>query len=196
MSEEYRYRRTVEPSVEPVTIDEFKAHARIDYDDQDTVIAGLITAARTWCEEYLQRSFITTTWTLTTDDFPQNDYIHVQRANLIAVTSIQYVDTNGSTQAWSSSHYRVDAYNEPPRIQPAYGAWYPFARDISNAVTITFTAGYGATAASVPQTIKQAILMLASHWFENREPVNIGNIVSPLPMTVEALLMPERWNLR
>ena len=190
-----RYRRTVEPTIEPVTLEDFKVHARVDYDDQDAVIENQIKAARLFCEEYLQRSFITTTWALTMDAFPCHA-IELQRANLIAVSSVTYVDTNGNTQTWDAANYRVDAYSEPPRIEPAYALTWPTTRDVSNAASITFTAGYGATAASVPQSIKQAILLLAAHWFENREPVNIGNIVSPIPMTVESLLMTERWNLR
>lgn len=195
MSEHYRYRRTVEPTIEPVTLEDFKAHARVDYDDQDTVITNQITAARLYCEEYLQRSFITTTWALTMDAFPCDDEIELQRANLIAVSSITYVDTNGTTQTLSSSNYRVDAYGEPPRIEPAYGYYWPMTRNVSNAVTVTFTAGYGATAASVPQSIKQAILLLANHWYENREPVSQQSM-APIPMTIESLLATERWNLR
>lgn len=189
-----RYRRTVNPTSEPVTLEDFKAHARVDYDDQDTVINNQITAARLYCEEYLQRSFITTTWALTMEEFPCEE-IELQRANLIAVSSITYIDTAGATQTLDASHYRVDAYSEPPEIEPAWGYYWPFTREISNAVTVTFTAGYGATAASVPQTIKQAILLLAAHWFENREYVS-GQTVNTIPMTIESLLMTERWSLR
>ena len=55
-------------------------------------------------------------------------------------------------------------------------------------VTITFVAGYGATSASVPESIRQAILLLVGHWYENREAtVGVGNM-QVLPMGVKALL--------
>ena len=35
---------------EPVSLDECKAHLRIDFDDDDAYLAGCITAAREWVE--------------------------------------------------------------------------------------------------------------------------------------------------
>ncbi|EKY6155080.1 phage gp6-like head-tail connector protein [Escherichia coli] len=40
--------------------------------------------------------------------------------------------------------------------------------------------------------IKLAVLMLIGHFYENREPVNIGNIVQDIPMTLEILIDPYR----
>ncbi len=40
-----------------------------------------------------------------------------------------------------------------------------------------------------------AMKLLVAHFEANREPVNIGNIVPPLPFAVEALLSPYRWSL-
>ncbi len=44
----------------------------------------------------------------------------------------------------------------------------------------------------IPQDLKHALLFVLAHFYENREPVNIGNLVTPLPMTVEALIGPYR----
>ncbi|MGH3850697.1 MAG: head-tail connector protein [Pseudonocardiaceae bacterium] len=44
----------------------------------------------------------------------------------------------------------------------------------------------------IPQDLKHALLFVLAHFYENREPVNIGNIVNPLPLTVEALIGPYR----
>ncbi|EPL9735169.1 head-tail connector protein [Citrobacter freundii] len=40
----------------------------------------------------------------------------------------------------------------------------------------------------ISDDIKLALMLLVSHWYENREPVNIGNITSTLPFGVQALL--------
>jgi len=47
----------------------------------------------------------------------------------------------------------------------------------------------------VPENLKLAIKLLVSHWYENREPVNIGNIVNEISLTVNSLLSAEsvRW---
>jgi uncharacterized phiE125 gp8 family phage protein len=57
-------------------------------------------------------------------------------------------------------------------------------------VTVRFVAGYGATAAAVPFGLKAAIKMLVAHWYARREPVNIGNLVTPIPLTIDSLLWP------
>jgi uncharacterized phiE125 gp8 family phage protein len=50
--------------------------------------------------------------------------------------------------------------------------------------------GYGATAASVPQPLKQAIMLLAAHWNEHREPVLTGGNPTTLPFGIECLIAP------
>jgi uncharacterized phiE125 gp8 family phage protein len=40
--------------------------------------------------------------------------------------------------------------------------------------------------------IRQAVLLLVGHWYENRATVNIGNITSIIPFTVDALIAPFR----
>lgn len=40
--------------------------------------------------------------------------------------------------------------------------------------------------------LEQAELLLVGHWYANREAVNIGNITSNVPFTVEALAGPFR----
>lgn len=67
-----RYRslvRVTPPTVEPVTLAEAKAHLRIDADAEDDLIQGLIATARAWCEDYCDRTFVLTQWTMNLDSF-------------------------------------------------------------------------------------------------------------------------------
>ena len=55
-------------------------------------------------------------------------------------------------------------------------------------------AGYGA-ASTVPTSIKQAMLLLIGHWYENREAMVESKFAASLteaPYVVEALLSPHR----
>ncbi len=45
----------------------------------------------------------------------------------------------------------------------------------------------------IKDDVKLALMLLVGHWYENREPVNIGNIVSALPFGFESLLEPYRF---
>lgn len=43
-------------------------------------------------------------------------------------------------------------------------------------------------AAAVPPALKEAVLQLAAWWFENRETVNVGNIVNAVPFGVSEII--------
>ncbi len=123
--------------------------------------------------------------------------IIVPRPPLITLTpdatyttlGISYVDGNGATQTLSSALYQVDARSEPGRIVPAYGQSWPSTREQLNAVTITYRAGY-TDADAVPKRIKQAIGLLAAHWYENREAV--GTVGPEIEFSVCSLLQVDR----
>jgi len=183
---------TVEPSIEPVSLAMAKLHCKIDLNDDDTLISALITTARQWCESRLSQQFITATRKLYLDGLSHYE-ITLPYSPIQAVSSITYVDSGGTTQTWSSSLYDVDSHTRPGRIRPKWGEVWPSTRYQMNAIAITYTCGYGATAESVPAAIRQAMLLLIAHWYENREAINLGNIVSEIPLTVESLLM-SQWH--
>ena len=68
------------------------------------------------------------------------------------------------------------------------GASWPTAQDRTDAIKITYTAGFGDAASDVPRGLRHALLMTVAHWYESREPVVIGTSVSDLPMAVQALV--------
>ena len=92
---------------------------------------------------------------------------------------------------WAPANYQVDLDADPPRLEPAYGLYWPDGRSVYGGVQVTFVAGYTAPEL-VPQSILHAMRLLIGHWYENREAVNVGNITSALEHTVDALLAPHR----
>lgn len=44
----------------------------------------------------------------------------------------------------------------------------------------------------VPESIRQAMLLMIGHWYENRESINIDGNATEIPMTSEMLLAPHR----
>lgn len=132
----------------------------------DTTLAGLIAAARQWVEKDIGRPLITQTWRRTMDAFPSGDdgdLIDLM-PNVLSITSLQYVDGDGATQTWSAANYSLDASRLVCRLVRGYGLTWPSARAQRNAVTVTMAAGYGATAASVPESIRQAMKLLIGIW--------------------------------
>lgn len=188
----YGLKITTEPASEPVTAAEVKLQCGIasGVTGWDSLITIYIAAARKWCEEWCNRSFINTTWELKLDHFPYSaTSFYLPRSTVQSVSSISYVDTAGNTQTWTNTNYVLSASREPARVSQAYNIMWPTVRYQPDAVTVAYIAGYGASASNVPAAIKHAILMLCCHMFNNRSAVDAANM-KEIPMGVKALLQP------
>lgn len=178
------YKLTTAPAFEPLTLQETKDHLRVDHNDEDALISELIKSARQYVEGLTRRPLITQSWTYYADDF---DYDIELKANLQSVTSINYIDTDGNSQLLDAANYSVDTVADVGVVYPAYGLAWPYARCVNNSVAIEFIAGYG-VADDVPAPIKQAMLLLIGHFYQNRESVMVGVSVTDTPMAVDMLL--------
>lgn len=192
--------RQTPPTVEPVTLTEAKAHLRVDTDTDDAYITGLITAAREWVEQYLDRTLIQTQWVMRFDKFPDSGIKPVELPRPPMATSgtatavaITFTAEAGTTGTYSTAEYRVDRHSTPGAILPIYGStWTPHRQD-DNAISVTWWAGYGSSGSAVPAAIRHAILMLIGFWYENRSTVLVGSISKQLEFAVESLLSSQKW---
>ena len=155
-------------STYPVTLAEAKLHCRVDLADDDTLITALITAATEMAEQKTGRAIMTQTLELTLDAFP--DAFELTRVPAQSITSVKYYDTTGTQQTLSNTLYALDAADDFgfAHISPVYAGVWPDTRDQINAVAVRYVAGY-ADAASVPQSIKNWILLMVSTMYANRE---------------------------
>lgn len=183
------------PTEEPVALEDLKAHCRVEITDDDDLINALGIAAREKVELDTGRVLCSQTWLLKGNGFPSSDStpIELDMPPLQSVSSIAYVDTDGVAATWDDAEYQVDTASQPGRILPAYGESYPTARDQYNSVTVTFVCGYGASY-DVPRALKHAIKILVGTWYEQREQIVVGNLVTEVkgPAAYEALIYPYR----
>jgi uncharacterized phiE125 gp8 family phage protein len=202
------------PDSEVLMIGEVKQYLRVEDNSQDALIHGLIRSVRRQLDgphSPLKRALMTQTWDYILDELGYTegegwlntgqwwrkrqpgteDRIVLPLAPLQGVTSIQYYDTDEVLQTWSSSNYRVVGIGgeSPGYITPAPSVSWPSTQSVAEAVTIRFTAGYG-DPNEVPDPIRDAMLRLIAHRYENRE---LGSNVSwnELP-DVADLLWPYR----
>jgi uncharacterized phiE125 gp8 family phage protein len=178
------------PTITPVTLDEAKAHCRIDTTDDDIYILGLIEQATSMLDGPYGRlglCLLEQSWELSYDAFPTTE-LKIPLGNLISVTSVEYVDPISKTlTVWPAlNNYEVDAASEEGWIIPV-NAW-PAVAATSNAIKIIFKAGYGATADKVPPILRRAILLLIGDWYENREATVLGQTVSEMPHAVTTIV--------
>lgn len=166
------------PAHDPVTLAEVKAHIRVNQNDEDPGIGAYVTAATLRLDGrdgLLGRCLITQTWKLTLDAFASEIAIPLPPCQ--SVDEIAYIDPDGTTQTLSPAAYQAFGLGtaEGARLRPAHGISWPTIRRQPEAVTITFTAGFGDNPADVPEPIRTAILMRVGHLYEHRESVTIGS---------------------
>lgn len=178
------------PAVEPVSLDEAKAHLRVDMNDEDTLVSSLIAAARIHVEAYLQRVFITQTWSIYLDKWPQGQSLRLPILPVQSVTAINKYDVNNTFVTIDPVNYVVDALSVPPRILWRGSGSSPCPGRPLNGIEVIVIAGYGNDGDQVPQPIRQAILMLVAQWFEHREPPTLNGPDDTLPPAVASLLKP------
>lgn len=184
-------RIVVQPTEEPVSLDEAKLHLRVDGTEEDDYIAGLIKAARESCELEARRAFVTRTLDLSIPCWP--DYVlGLPLPPLVSVTSISYTDADGNVSTVSTSTYAVNTNVEPGLLIRKPSASWPSVNLMPGpSIVVRYVAGFG-TAADVPAVYKQAMLMTIGHMYENRESVIVGTIATKLPDAVSKLLSMDR----
>lgn len=172
------------PSAEPLSLDEAKAHLRIDTGTEDTLIGVLITAARHAVEVRTGRALITQGWRWVLDETPAAPLV-LARQPVQTIDAVSVRDAAGEWVSLVEGAWRL-IEGEPMRIAPA-GPW-GYGR--AGGVRIDFTAGYG-DAAAVPEDLKQAVRLLVAHFYEQRERVGTDRAYA-VPDSVDALLAPYR----
>jgi uncharacterized phiE125 gp8 family phage protein len=156
---------------------------------------ALLSAAREWCENYTQRTFIHTQWTMTFDTFPWEIELPrppVAVASGNTATTITYAMETGGTATLSTSQYRVDRTAEPGVIRTVYAGTWPSHLLDRNSISVTWWGGYGEDGTKVPKVVRSAILMLVAYWYERR--LAADQIASnAVPFGVSSMLDSIKW---
>jgi uncharacterized phiE125 gp8 family phage protein len=168
-------------------------------------MVAYILAARQYIENDCHLRIITQTLDYTIDDdwpcYVARGYyrqrIEFPIGPVQSVTSISYIDGDGSAQTLGTDQYVVanagiSAQSGRAYIEPAYNVTWPTVRCQSAAITVRFVAGWDLT--NVPHPIMQALRLLISHANENREAVASGTF-NEIPLGVDAFTAPYR-NIR
>lgn len=180
------------PLVEPVSLEEMKAFARISGAGDEALLQEMIGAARVWCENFTRRVFVRQVWDLTLFEPPAGRVIELPKAPLSEVLAMHFEYDGGQSDLWPSDHVVVHDDVVPGRIVLREAASWPFIFCGEGQLRVTYAAGYGEGGADVPETIRLAIKQIALHWYEQREPSLPGALIGRLPLMAEALLLPYR----
>ena len=165
-----RTRVAVQPSSEPITLAELKAHLRITSTAEDTLLTSLITAGRQVVERYLGRKLISQTIELYADCWPCDYEFEIPFAPVSAVSFIKTYAEDDTESTLDAGSYILEATDQDrlSRIVLKSGYTWPTGLREAKGIMVSYTCGYGASASYVPQAIRQAVLMMAAHMYANR----------------------------
>lgn len=181
--------RLTDPAVEPVTLDQMKAHLRLTTTDEDAILADFVQAARIHIEHSTRRALISQQWRVFLDAWPVSRIVRLPVSPVISIDQVTLYDFDGTPSTLQPEEYRLDRSARPERLRINVGAGLPASQMM--AAEIDFTAGYGLTPDIVPQDCRQAIRLLAAHWFERREASSEQAMMS-LPHGLDRLLSTAR----
>lgn len=176
------------PAVEPLSLAEAKAFLRVEHADDDDLIAALAVGSRIHVETQTRRALITQRWRLSFDGWPEDGRIAIRPGPLQDIAAARVLDFDGDAHA-------VDLLSFVPDRGASALAFAPWAMPqpgrLAAGIELDVTVGYGDAGSDVPEPLRQAVRLLAAHWYENRGLAAIGT-VTVLPSTVAALIAPYR----
>lgn len=178
------FRVITPPAVEPVSEDDVKKHLRLEHDEESQILAIYMRAAREKLEHECRRSFVRQRIEALITGDAAAGCVELPRPTVDADGfELEFDDGTG---VWTPhADYQLTTIREPATLRvlnaPAAAAW-----------RAKYWSGYGPSASDVPDAIRNAILLLTAHFYETRQPINIGNIVTTIPMTVDYLVAPYR----
>lgn len=176
-----------EPAVEPVPLAVLKTQLKLDQDDEDDVLAGLIRVARQHVERETGLVLISRKVRFYLDGWPQSGLLKLSRAPLVSVEALTYYDQKGLAQAFDLQGLEMDSASRVPRL---YLSLPPASFRRLNGIELDVTLGFGVEPASVPAGLVQAILLHAGAMYGFRGVVALEDQPAIIPPGYDRLIAP------
>jgi uncharacterized phiE125 gp8 family phage protein len=138
-------------------------------------------------ETQTRRALIAQTWRLVRDRWPADGRIAVAPVPLRDLVAARVYRADGAAHALDVEVLTPDRAGGVLSFAPGS---VPAPGRAAGGIELDVAVGYGEAADDVPEPLRQAIRMLAAHWYENRGLV--GERTAVLPQTVAALIAPYR----
>lgn len=184
-----------------VTWEEAQAHLRLDGDDEQELVTGLIAAATAHIDGpagWLGRALGLQTLEMCLPSFGMVS-IGLPYPPAVDVVSVEYVDGAGDVVMLADDDFELRG----SLLRPAWPKSWPTAQwrgGDGETVRVRYRAGYAVNpdaepvVSNIPAPIRAAILLMVGDLFHSRASVATGAVMQAVPMstTVEVLLQPFR----
>lgn len=151
----------IQPSIEPVTLDEFKTFIRYDnaITTEDSLLRSLITTARQWAEDFSGCAMVDSVWRTVWADHDGGD-LRLMRAPVLEVLEVFSVASDGSVTAIDD--YVLHDAQKYPRLTGI---------TTTGEIRVDFRAGfvdtYGSpTTGTLPEGFRTAIMFYAQSLYD------------------------------
>ena len=149
---------------EIITAADVKSYVIIDTNEDDALIANMITEARIWCENYISRDIVAKNRTYYLSD--TSGLFDLPFAPIDTVTGVTIEGEAATFTESGLDDLSIELDGGP-----------------SSNVKVTYT-----TAGLNDGLIKQALLQMVSNLYDNRADFVTGTIVSQIPTNVKSIL--------
>lgn len=173
------------PAIEPWSVAEAKSFLRAENDDDDTVIASLIAAARSHVEAMTRCALIAQTWRFVLDRWPKDGCVKLGRGPLRTLVAARIYDSAGNASAVDAETFVLD---KTAGVIASSGWALPAPGRAAAGIELDVEIGFGTGATDVPDVLRHAVRTLVAHWYENRGLIAIGQSVAMMPASVSAMI--------
>ncbi|MCZ4269014.1 hypothetical protein O4H48_14030 [Rhodobacteraceae bacterium G21628-S1] len=176
--------------VDLIDLADAKTHLRVLGDDFDAEIQQAISSASAHLDVDedgfggLGFPLVAQQWDLKLCRF--GAALRLPFGRVTALHEIRYFQPDGIEQLADAGTYRIVREGRVFLVGCAPGSSWPTTQARKDAVTVRFTSGW-ATAADVPQDIKQCARLLVGHFFRNKEATAGRDVPQQMQLGIDAL---------
>ena len=155
----------------PVPVREFAAHMRLSHgfiDDgaEDGLLELYLRNATAVVEQRTSQALIERPYIVQTASWDRRGHFHLPVGPVAMIDQVRFVSP-GSEVALEAEDWRLEPGHVRQRLTAVDGGpLWPLPRGA--VAELSFTAGYGASWNEVPDDLRQAVILLAAHYYENR----------------------------
>lgn len=167
-------------------VDALKEHLRLgtgftEADLQDSVVLSFLRAAIAAIEARTSKALIVRSFLLTLDGWQNPVGQRLPIAPVRSVTEVAIVDVYGQATVVEPTDYRMKSDSFDPALRPMHASLPGVPA--GGSVEIRFDAGFGEDFTAVPDDLKQAVMLLAAHYYEYRDETGLSEGCMPFGVT-------------
>ncbi|MEP3637157.1 MAG: hypothetical protein ABJN14_07860 [Paracoccaceae bacterium] len=167
-------------------VDDLKAHLRLgtgfaEDTVQDDVLRGFLRASLAAIEGRTGKTLLERGFRLDVNEWHCPDVHPLPVAPVVAINSIEIVQRLGDKSVVDNDVFWLEQDNAHPKLR-AVGYMLPNIPSAGRA-EISFSAGYGTNWGDLPVDLRQAVLLLAAHYYEFRNDTGLSGGCMPFGVT-------------